>query len=121
MKYYSHTARPRLIRCRSTTAHDRMKEKAVRTPPGAAGFEAPVHVVKCLQIALCGCNPGERANEEELVQRYGQRYGLPFNTKPCTNPHVRQPHRVRGKFTGLYLSPDGPHETNHAPQCRACV
>lgn len=82
---------------------------------GGAGFGTPIHAVKCLQIALSGCNPGDSANQEGLVQGYG----LPFNIKPPADAQVRKPHPLIGKLAGLYLSPDGPHETNHGPHCRA--
>lgn len=78
------------------------------------GFGTPVHAVKSLQIALSDCNPGESANEEGLVEGYG----LPFNIKPPEAGQGRKPHPVIGEVAGLYLSPDGPHETNHGPKCR---
>ena len=71
--------------------------------------------MKCLQIALSGCDPGESADEEGLVGGYG----LPFNIKPPEAEQVRRPHPVVGEVAGLYLSPDGPHETNHGRKCRA--
>ncbi|CAM9718071.1 unnamed protein product [Sphacelaria rigidula] len=92
-----------------------MKDEAVHILRSGAGFGTPVHAVKCLQIAQSGFNPGESASEEGLVEGYG----LPFNIDPPANAHIRQPHPVLGKCAGLYLSPDGPHETNHGPQCRA--
>ena len=82
---------------------------------GGVGFGTPVHAVKSLQIALSGYNPGESASEEGFVEGYG----LPFNIKPPTNSRVRKPHPVIGKTAGLYLSSDGPHETNHGAQCKA--
>ena len=81
---------------------------------GGTGCGTPVHAVKCLQIALSGCNPGESATEEGFVKGYG----LPFNINPPTDSRVRKPHPVIGKSAGLYLSPDGPHETNHGKQCQ---
>lgn len=71
--------------------------------------------MKCLQIALSGCNPGESANEEGLVVGYG----LPFNIKPPEEGQGRKPHPVIGEVAGMHLSPDGPHEKNQGPACRA--
>lgn len=84
---------------------------------GGAGFGTPVHAVKCLQIALSGCNPGESANEEGLVQGYG----LSFNIKLPEADQARKLHLVVGKLSGLHLAADrGPHEANkHGPKCRA--
>ncbi|CAM9321313.1 unnamed protein product [Laminaria digitata] len=92
-----------------------MKEKAVRFLRGGAGFGTPIHSVKCLQIALSGCNPGESANDEGLVQGYG----LPFNIKPPEPSQVRKPHPVVGEVAGMHLSSDGPREANHGHECRA--
>lgn len=89
---------------------------AVHFLRGGAGFGTPVHDVKCLQIALSGCNPGKSANEEGLVQVYG----LPFNVKPPEAYQARKLHPVVGKLSGLYLSADsGPHEAERGPKRRA--
>ena len=95
------------VRCR--------RHSPVRALRAGVGFGTPVHAVKCLQIALSGYNPGESASEEGLVEGYD----LPFNIKPPVKPLVRQPHPLLGKCAGLYLSPDGPHESNHSEECKS--
>lgn len=88
---------------------------AVHIPCVGAGCGTPIYVVKCLQVGLASCNPGNSVSEGGLVQSHI----LPFYIKPARNTQVRRRRPLLGLLAGLYISLHGAHEMNYGPRRRA--